>query len=76
MVFLNRIKGLMLPTVALCTALFGSVTAHAEGEAGIISLRGQGHFYVGGETYEVAGNPMAGPFGAPGLAMKNQMYVG
>lgn len=76
MVFFNRIKGLFLPVLALTTALFGTVTANAEGEAGIISLRGQGHFYVGGETYEVAGNPNAGPFGAPGLAMKNQMYVG
>jgi pimeloyl-ACP methyl ester carboxylesterase len=76
MVFLNRIKGLLVPVIALFTALFGTVAANAEGEAGIISLRGQGHFYVGGETYEVAGNPNAGPFGAPGLAMKNQMYVG
>ena len=27
-------------------------------------------------VYEVAGNPNAGPFGAPGLAMQNQMFVG
>tara|TARA_R110000772_G_scaffold41573_2_gene96778 strand:+ start:303 stop:1361 length:1059 start_codon:yes stop_codon:yes gene_type:complete len=66
----------LLTGVALFSACLGSVAAYAEGEAGIISLRGQGHFFVGGETYDVPGNPAAGPFGAPGLGMKNQMYVG
>ncbi len=65
MVFLNRMKGLLLPVIALFTALLGTAPANAEGEAGIISLRGQGHFYVGGETYEIAGNPAAGPLEHP-----------
>ena len=76
MVFTKNKNSLLLAVVGLFLAVFGSVTAFAEGEAGIISLRGQGHFYVGGETYAVEGNPNMGPFGAPGLAMKNQMYVG
>jgi len=75
-IFTKNKNSLLLAIFCLFTAVFGSVAAYAEGEAGIISLRGQGHFYVGGETYEVAGNPNAGPFGAPGLAMKNQMFVG
>jgi len=77
MVFLKNKNGLLLTAIGLLTAVFSSVAAFAEGEAGIISLRGQGHFYVGGETFEVPANPQAGPmFGAPGLAIKNQMYVG
>ena len=76
MVFTKNKNSLLLTVIGLFTAVFGSVAAFAEGEAGIISLRGQGHFFVGGETYEVAGNPNAGPFGAPGLAMQNQMFVG
>lgn len=76
MVFTKNKNSLILAVMGLFVAVFSSVSAFAEGEAGIISLRGQGHFYVGGETYEVTGNPAAGPFGAAGLAMKNQMYVG
>lgn len=76
MVFTKNKNSLLIAVLTLFTAVFGSVTAFAEGEAGIISLRGQGHFFVGGETYEVEGNPNAGPFGAPGVAMQNQMFVG
>jgi len=42
--------------------------AAAEGEAGILSLRGQGHFYVGMQVSEPAEN------GA--VHISNQMYVG
>ncbi len=76
MIFTKNKNSLLLTIFGLFTAVFGSIATFAEGEAGIISLRGQGHFYVGGETYEVAGNPNEGPFGAPGLAMQNQMFVG
>jgi pimeloyl-ACP methyl ester carboxylesterase len=48
--------------------LLGSGGVYAEGEAGIISLRGQGHFYVGLDVSEPAAN------GA--VSIKNQMYVG
>lgn len=48
---------------ALC-----SVFVRAEGEAGILSLRGQGHFFVGMKISEPAAN------GA--VEISNQMYVG
>jgi pimeloyl-ACP methyl ester carboxylesterase len=70
-------KKLLMTGIGLLATVVSSMAAFAEGEAGIISLRGQGHFYVGGETFEVPAMPEAGPmFGAPGLAIKNQMYVG
>ena len=50
MVFTKTKNSLLLTAIGLLTAVFGSVAAFAEGEAGIISLRGQGHFFVGGET--------------------------
>jgi pimeloyl-ACP methyl ester carboxylesterase len=50
-----------------CTLGLGC-TVLAEGEAGILSLRAQGHFYVGMEISEPASN------GA--VAVRNQMYVG
>ncbi|PCJ39533.1 MAG: hypothetical protein COA71_13845 [SAR86 cluster bacterium] len=76
MIFSKGKNSAILTVISLFAAVFGSVAAFAEGEAGIISLRSQGHFFVGGETYEVEGNPNAGPFGAPGVAMQNQMFVG
>lgn len=48
-------------------SLTGSLTS-AEGEAGILSLRGQGHFYVGLDVSEPGEN------GA--VTIRNQMYVG
>lgn len=51
----------------VCTLVLAS-HAHAEGEAGIISLRGQGHFFVGVETTEPAENGAVQVYG--------QMYVG
>jgi pimeloyl-ACP methyl ester carboxylesterase len=48
--------------------LCGSLSAYAEGEAGIISLRGQGHFYVGIQTSEPASNGS--------VQVHGQMYVG
>lgn len=75
MVFSKNKNSLFAAVVALLTTVFATA-AFAEGEAGILSLRGQGHFYVGGETFEVEGNPNAGPFGAPGVGIQNQMFVG
>jgi pimeloyl-ACP methyl ester carboxylesterase len=48
--------------------LMSSSVTNAEGEAGILSLRGQGHFYVGLDVSEPGEN------GA--VTIKNQMYVG
>jgi pimeloyl-ACP methyl ester carboxylesterase len=52
----------------LLTALLGSSFTSAEGEAGILSLRGQGHFYVGMKVSEPAANGS--------VQISNQMYVG
>ncbi len=76
MLSLKSLGATMLTVTTVVTGSLFSLSASAEGEAGIISLRGQGDFFVGGETYDQPGNPAAGPFGAPGLAVKNQMYVG
>lgn len=59
-----------LARLAVATALaLGTVPAvHAEGEAGILSLRAQGHFYVGLDVSAPAEN------GA--VEVRNQMYVG
>ena len=54
-------------TGVLCFFACSSLTL-AEGEAGILSLRSQGHFYVGKTLSEPAGN------GA--VQISNQMYVG
>ena len=59
--------------------LAGSISMQdviAGGEAGPIHLRDQGHFYVGVRTFEIPGNPNAGRFGAAGLGVYGQMYVG
>jgi pimeloyl-ACP methyl ester carboxylesterase len=56
---------------ALClltTGLLNTVLVIAGGEAGIISLRDQGHFYVGGEMSEPAENGS--------VQVSNQMFVG
>ena len=56
--------------VALFLLLFALIPlpAHAEGEAGIISLRGQGHFFVGIETTPPEENGS--------VQVHSQMYVG
>lgn len=56
--------------------VLGAAVAQAGGEAGPIRLRDQGHFYVGLRELEVEGNPQAGPFGAGGVGLYGQMYVG
>jgi pimeloyl-ACP methyl ester carboxylesterase len=60
-----------LPTPMICGLLclqFLAPVVQAEGEAGILSLRGQGHYYVGIETSEPAENGS--------VQIHNQMYVG
>ncbi|MDT8397512.1 MAG: alpha/beta fold hydrolase [Pseudomonadales bacterium] len=57
-----------LTSVFLVCALLTPSAARAEGEAGPINLRGQGHFYVGLKVSEPAEN------GA--VQVKNQMFVG
>ncbi len=58
-------------------AVCGS-TAHAGGEAGPISLRDQGFFWVGVRTKDVPASPNAGPFagGGPQVSVYGQMHVG
>lgn len=61
--------GALARTFGLACALFlGGADARAEGEAGILSLRDQGHFYVNLEVSEPAEN------GA--VTVQDQMYVG
>lgn len=61
------LKAQLFAACLLTLALFAP-PAFAEGEAGILSLRDQGHFYVGIEVGEPADN------GA--IRVYNQMYVG
>ena len=59
-----------------CAALLGTQTVSAGGEAGPISLRDQGFFWVGARTKSVE---VAGRAGTPpraGLVIEGQMYVG
>lgn len=63
-----RLCGLSLLLTAAAAALSFAPTLHAEGEAGVLTLRGQGHFYVGIEVSEPADN------GA--IQVRNQSYVG
>ena len=53
---------------SFAAGLLSSTVVNAEGEAGIISLRGQGHFYVGIDVSEPDANG--------GVTIKNQMFVG
>jgi hypothetical protein len=43
----------------------------------LLTLRGQGSFFVGGNTHQVGGPGTAAPYGgtSPGQSMINQMYV-
>ena len=54
----------------LCFAAISTLSnvVNAEGEAGILSLRGQGHFYVGMEVSK--------PDDKGAVTIKNQIYVG
>lgn len=67
-----------LTTMLSCAALLAvAATADAGGEAGPISLRDQGYFWVGAKTRKVENvpNPFGGPPG-PGTVVEGQMYVG
>lgn len=63
-----RISHLLVRTACTLLTLLFTITVQAEGEAGIISLRGQGHFYVGTTTSSPAENGS--------VNVSNQMYVG
>lgn len=58
----------VLAFILLALAVLAAGSVNAEGEAGILTLRGQGHFFVGVDTSSPAEN------GA--VSVKNQMYVG
>lgn len=70
----------ILVDLVLClgviSGIIASQNAVAGGEAGPIRLRDQGHFYVGIRTFEIPENPNAGRFGAAGVGVYGQMYVG
>lgn len=72
---IDSISRLTTKIVLMICVLCSPIT-YAGGEAGPIRLRDQGHFYVGIRTFEIKGNPNAGPFGAAGLGVYGQMYVG
>lgn len=65
--FTTRVRAFCLAVPLLFPIAF-SPLVHAEGEAGVLTLRGQGHFYVGIKVGEPADN------GA--VQVRNQMYVG
>jgi pimeloyl-ACP methyl ester carboxylesterase len=68
---MRKITGLLA-----CSALMFSGLASAGGEAGPISLRDQGFFFVGARTKQVSdGRVGFGPPG-PGTALEGQMHVG
>ena len=58
----------VMAVASFAAGLLSSTVVNAEGEAGIISLRGQGHFYVGIDVSEPDANG--------GVTIKNQMFVG
>lgn len=60
--------GRLVKRITLSCLAFGTAAALAEGEAGILSLRSQGHFYVGLDITAAAD--------AGTVQVKNQMYVG
>lgn len=62
--------------VSVVSSLFITSTVMAGGEAGPIHLRDQGHFYVGIRQFDIPANPNGGPFGAGGVGVYGQMYVG
>lgn len=66
---MNKVLGALnlFRTAVFITAVSGMSWAFAEGEAGIISLRNQGHFIVGIETT---------PADNGAVTVSNQMYVG
>ncbi|MES2626331.1 MAG: alpha/beta fold hydrolase [Pseudomonadota bacterium] len=57
-----------LAVLTFVASILSNSAANAEGEAGIISLRGQGHFYVGLD--------ISAPAEDKSVTIKNQMYVG
>ncbi|MEP7311827.1 MAG: alpha/beta fold hydrolase [Pseudomonadota bacterium] len=59
-----------------CASLSLAAPAFAGGEAGPISLRDQGFFYVGARTKAVEVPPRGGGAPAKGTAIDGQMYVG
>lgn len=64
----------LMAGTALAFSMAGAV--QAQGEAGPLHIEDQGHFYVGITTTEVPANPEAGPFGAAGVSISGQMFVG
>ena len=71
----HSVRILMAATM-LAGAAMAAAPALAGGEAGPISLRDQGFFWVGARPVEVeSGNVGFGPPG-PGTAIDGQMYVG
>ncbi len=71
-------RGALAAGVSACAAmLMSAAPAHAQGgEAGPISLRDQGFFWVGARTTDIESGMVGfGPPG-PGTAIEGQMYVG
>jgi len=65
---MQAIRIALTKSVLLLISLVFTVATQAGGEAGIITIRDQGHFYVGGQQTEPAANGSVQVF--------NQMYVG
>jgi pimeloyl-ACP methyl ester carboxylesterase len=71
-----RLGKMTAVSILACAALLPSGTAIAGGEAGPISLRDQGFFWVGARTKAVEKGMVGfGPPG-PGTAIEGQMHVG
>ncbi|MBM2830548.1 MAG: alpha/beta fold hydrolase, partial [Gammaproteobacteria bacterium] len=66
----------LILSFGLLTCSIATQNVIAGGEAGPIRLKDQGHFYVGIRQFEIPANPNAGRFGAAGVGVYGQMYVG
>jgi pimeloyl-ACP methyl ester carboxylesterase len=76
---LNGIRGAVLTTVGLLSCavlLFPGPVSAAGGEAGPISLRDQGFFWVGARTRQVEVPARGGGAPSKGTAIEGQMHVG
>jgi pimeloyl-ACP methyl ester carboxylesterase len=72
----NARRALSAATLLACAALLPAIPAAAGGEAGPISLRDQGFFFVGAKPKSIANARTSfGPPG-PGTVLEGQMHVG
>jgi pimeloyl-ACP methyl ester carboxylesterase len=72
----QRLRTLAFASILGCTGLAASLTATAGGEAGPISLRDQGFFWVGARTKTVDNARLSFTASGKGTVIEGQMHVG